>query len=68
MKLIVLLSLALLASFAIHAQAEQGDAEDRALLEQYVAQQRTPTPAVTPTSTKVATTKEDKAPTAASAP
>ncbi|WP_277182881.1 hypothetical protein [Caballeronia sp. BR00000012568055] len=66
MKLIVLLSLALLASFAIHAQAEQGDAEDRALLEQYVAQQRAPAPA--PTPTKVATTKEDKAPTAASAP
>jgi hypothetical protein len=66
MKRIVMLSMALLAAFATHAEAEQGDAEDRALIEQYAAQQRAPTP--TPAQTKVATTKEDKAPTAASAP
>jgi hypothetical protein len=64
MKRIVMLSMALLAAFATHAKAEQGDAEDRALVEQYAAQQRAPTS----TQTKVATTKEDKAPTAASAP
>jgi hypothetical protein len=70
MRLSAIVPMTLLSLIATHAGAEQGDAEDRVLIDQYVAQRaQLPVPE---TKASIVTTKDaardERAPTAASAP